>query len=123
MKFVFVCRHGEFRSAYSADFFKQMAEKRGIDVTTDYFGVKSSIPNSERRQILDDADCVYVMEPDMVFDIQKVFGYQGEVRCLNIPDVPSLKANDIELVVKKHFLGIWPEKSSNYQQISKQLFL
>ena len=84
MKYVFVCNHGQHRSAMAARIAKELGDERGVKLETDYFGVNDCLSNREKGKILEGADAVFVMEKNMFFDIKEVLRYEGKVICLDV---------------------------------------
>lgn len=106
MKYVFVCKYGEYRSAIAARLVEKIAFENGFNVKTDYFGVRDGLSNEEKRGILADADRVYIMESYMKFDIEKILGFTGEIFCLDIEDNRDLTESGIKKVLQQkiHFI-------------------
>ncbi len=100
MKYVFVCKHGEFRSPTAARIAGDLAKERGISLNTDYVGIVSELPESEKADIVRDADRVYIMEKDMRFNVEKMWRYTGEIVCLGIPDCKDLSEAEIKKTIE-----------------------
>lgn len=88
MKYLFVCNHGQHRSAIAARLASKIAEEYQQQVKTDYFGVNDHLPNIEKQKLLQGVDAVVIMEEHMRFDLEKILCYIGPIFCLNIPDKP-----------------------------------
>src|SRR3989338_10744144 len=84
MKYIFVCNHGQHRSAIAARVAKELGDECGVKLETDYFGVNDCLSNREKGKILEGADAVFVMEKNMFFDIKEVLRYEGKVICLDV---------------------------------------
>lgn len=108
MNYIFVCKHGQHRSAIAARIAEKLLQEKypNTPIETDYFGTDDALPNSEKIKILEQADKVFVMEPSMVFDIKKILRYQGPITILNIQDSQELKESDIEKILNQH---LFPE--------------
>lgn len=103
MKYVFVCKHGESRSAKAARIAYKIGLEKNLNLETDYFGVIDNIPNSAKQKILINADKVFIMEENMRFDIERVLRFQGPIICLNIEDKGNLEESEIEEKVREIF--------------------
>lgn len=101
MKYVFVCRHGEYRSPVAAAAAEEYATEQKAELVTETFGVSDSRTALEKMRLLSGANRVYIMEEHMRFDIERALGYRGPVVCLNVPDI-HLTAEEIASVVRSH---------------------
>ena len=103
MKYVFVCRDGQHRSAIAARKTLDIMSGRYADLETDYFGVRGNDSNEEKREILNGADFVFVMEENMRFDLRNVLGYKGKLVCLNILNSDDADDRMVERRLREEF--------------------
>ena len=87
MKVVFVCKHGETRSAYAATKLRELDPR----IETDNFGIASGESNEECANHLAGADLVIVMEEDFCHNVEHIArlaepAYCGEICCWNVAD-------------------------------------
>lgn len=75
--------------------------ENNLSLETDYFGIADSQPNSLKREILKDADKVFIMEENMRFDIEKVLHFSKDIICLNIPDAHKLEESYMEKILRE----------------------
>lgn len=101
MKYIFVCKHGQHRSAIAARIAYKIGLENNLSLETDYFGIADSQPNSIKREILKDADKVFIMEEYMRFDIEKILHFNKEVICLDIQDNFKIEENQIEKILQE----------------------
>ena len=83
----------------------RIAYKIGLEnnlrLETDYFGITDSQPNSIKRGILKEADKVFIMEENMLFDIKEVLRFDKEIICLNIQDNHKIEESYIEKIIRE----------------------
>lgn len=101
MKYIFVCKHGQYRSALAARIAQRIGLELNLNLETNYFGIADNQPNSEKRRILENTDRVFIMEEEMRFDIEKVLRFQGPIICLAIPDKKEIGESQIEKIVRE----------------------
>ena len=85
MKYVFVCKYGQDRSPTAAYVAEEIAKGKGIELETASLGLSEDIGFDIRKKLFD-ADKVFVMEEEMIFDVRDIYKYGGEVINLDIKD-------------------------------------
>ena|SRR3989338_9862026 len=86
MKYVFVCKHGQHRSATCARIAHDIGLEKKFELETDYVGISENESEEDKANRLNEADRVFVMEENMRWHVKKVWHYYKEIICLNIED-------------------------------------
>lgn len=56
---------------------------------------------SEKSEIVKDADRVYIMEENMRFNVEKMWNYSGEIICLDLRDRDNLSEKEIRQTIER----------------------
>jgi len=86
--FLFVCYANENRSPTAEDVCKKVARANDLEIDANSAGISKGANKHLTKEMADNADIIFVMEPDMKAILEKEFKQNpAKVICLGIPDV------------------------------------
>jgi len=100
-KYLFVCSAGEDRSPTAALLAREIAKTRGKEIETHSLGLSVVLNNLEFKPEFDKYNNVFVMEPWMAGKIREVYGFKGEIECLDVYDVYEDNDRELERVMRR----------------------
>jgi predicted protein tyrosine phosphatase len=96
-KYLFVCYANEQRSRTAEDVCRKMAAQRGFDIAVTSAGIAPAANNPLTKELVNQADIIFVMEDYMQIAVEEVYGGKGKnIVCFDIPDI--YYRNDPQLI-------------------------
>jgi predicted protein tyrosine phosphatase len=88
MRFLFVCRANVDWGPTAEEVCRQIAREKELHIEVSSAGISRRANRSLTKAIADQADTIFVMEPDMAIEMAEGYGQDpGKILCLNIPDI------------------------------------
>ncbi len=88
LKYLFVCYANEHRSRTAEEVCKRMAKERNLAIETSSAGVSPGANNPLTKELVNQADIIFVMEKYMQEEIEEEYGESAKkIVCFNIPDI------------------------------------
>lgn len=96
-KYLFICLANMERSPTGKRVFEELSKEKGIEVKVESAGLMPDLGRQVTKEIADNADVIFVMEPYMKIKLINTYSQNPEkIISLNIPDI--YKRHDPELV-------------------------